>query len=457
MNKLFKKFNSAEFIGVILLAVLVVFAGYMVYFQKDFKVSTKIKSDSNSKNLSGYNFQNYYDDYYDEYYYDEDNYYEDDYYYEDNYYDDYYYEDNYDDYNYEYINNNYNNYNQYYDYGDTRAPAIQWSASKILNQYQNYDPMEDVSAHHLKFGDVTDNIEIIYNDVNTSIPGIYTTVYKACNYPGSIYCRSVSRTVTVREQGYDVDDEYYDYTKGPKWNNHDSVSCSQGSTRCSTYNISEPIATDPVTGRELTVELVDGYVDINTPGTYALIYSAETKRGVTGTVSKIVTITKGTSSNISSSNKTQSKYISNYHSNYYDDGTYRGYLNQNNSSNNNKKYVNNIEWTNVVTYTYRCDVEGQYGLAGWSLSSTDKSNGQSTINADNHPTIFYEENGYYGLLNKTSFYLKDSEGKLASDLGYCTNVGTTKQVSRTWVGLYSGYIESHNNYNTTYSGYVYRY
>lgn len=496
MNKFFKKISSAEGIGIILLAVLVVFAGYMVYFQKDFKVSTNIKSDSNSKNLAGYNFQNYYNDYYDEdyyfdeynyendYYYDED-YYEDDYYYyEDSYYDEhdyndnyiyhngqYYYEDEvygYDyDYDYDYgynynndyqfVNNKYNSYDNYYDYSDTNKPAVKNVISKIVEQYGYYDPMEDISAYHIKFGDVTDLIEITYNDVDTSVPGVYTTVYKACNYPGSIYCRSVSRKVTVREPGFVAGEESNKYDRGPVWSNKNAVTCTQGSKSCRTDNISKPTATDPVTKKELHVELVDGYVDINTPGTYALVYSAETRYGVTGTVSKMVTVEKNYLSNNTNSNTSKRKYISNYHSRYYDDGIYRGYLEEDYSNNQNSKYISNIEWTNRVTYTYRCDVKGQYGTAGWTLVSTDKSNGQTVANADNHPTIFYEDNGYVGVLNKTSFYLKDSESKLSNDLGYCNNVGQTKQVTRTWVGLYAGYVESFNNNKTTYSGYVYSY
>lgn len=431
MDKFLKKIKSPEFIGISLLAILVIFAGYMVYFQKDFKVSTSIKSESNNDNLQGYNFQDYYDDYYD---------------------------DNYSDY-YDYNTGNYyNNYQYgYYDYSDTTPPSVKWSAAKILEQFEYYDPMEDITAHHSKFGDVTNIIEIIYNDVNTNVPGTYTTVYRACNYPGSVYCRTVSRSVTVREKGFEVNNDYYDYTKGPIFSNTKSVSCNKGSSNCSTYNISKPTAKDPVSYRNLSVSLVEGYVDIYQPGTYVLIYGAETQSGVKGTVSKIVTITGSVSSNNSSSNRPQSKYISNYKYEYYDDGYYRGYLNADYTNQQSSKYIDSYEWTNKVTYTYRCDNEGGYGFDGWTLVSADKSNGQNVYNADNHPTYYYNKNGYSGTLNKVNFYLKDSEDKLINDLGYCNNVGETKQVDNTWVGVYSGYVYSNYNTNKTYSGYVYLY
>lgn len=468
MNKFFNKIKSADGIGIIFLAILVVVAGYMVYFQKDFKVTTSTKSNSNHQDLAGYYFDDYYDDYYDDdYYYDEDDryYYEDDedYYYDDD--DDYYYDD--DDYNddYYYVGNNYYDYDDYYnednyyDYGDTKVPSIKYKSSRILKQYSIYDPMDEVSAYHTRFGDVTDIIEIVYNDVDTDIPGVYTTVYKACNYPGSIYCVTVSTDVTVRDEYHDIYDKS---NRGPIWSDTDSVSCTENSTKCSTYNITEPTAKDPVTNRKLNVTLVEGSVNIYEPGTYVLVYSAETRSGVVGTTSKIVKITErnnssSNNSSSSSSNKATRKYISNYKSDYYDDGYYRGYLEEDYSNGYGSKYIDNYEWTNKVTYTYKCTNVGEYGTTGWSLVSTDKSNGKNDNNADNHPTYYYNKNGYSGTLTKSGFYLKDSETKLAQDLGKCTTNGQTKQVTRTWVGEYSGTVYSNYNYKTTYSGYVYLY
>lgn len=425
MNKFLKKFCSTENFCIVFLTVLVVSVGYLAFFQEDFNTDTSLKSNSNRKTVSSYSYKNY---------------------------DSSYNQNNYNNQTQTTYKNNYqySNYTNNY-YTDTNPPSIRWNNSRIVNQYETFDPMKGVSANHSKFGDVTDIIQITYNDVDTSMPGNYTVVYKACNYPGSVYCRTASTSVTVRAKNIDIKDDSYIYSKGPVWSNNKKVSCSQGSTKCSTNNISKPTAKDPVTKRELYVTLVSGSVNIYQPGTYTLIYRAETASGVVGTTSKIITIqqTSSGSSNITVSYP-QSKYINNYNSQYYDDGMYRGYLNKE----NNNLYINNHKWTNVVTYVYKCVNRGSYGTKGWEWVATPKSNGQYSDHADNHPTYYYSQNGYSGYLNKTNAYLADPEYKRENDLGYCNYVGTTKEITSTWIGEYSGYVYKNSN---SYSGYVYLY
>lgn len=450
MVNFFKKNFSSEKIGILVLAILTIVSGFIFYTQKDFSVETKTKSSSTSKDQNSY----YFDDEYYGYDYENDMFYtsNDDYYYDDEYYyDDYYYDNYYD--NYYYDNYGYNDY-YYYDYSDTTKPSISGSNSKIVYQYQNYDPMEDISAYHSKFGDMTGAIEITYNDVDTNIPGTYSTVYKVCNYPGSTYCRTKTRSVTVRARNFDLDD---DYARSPKWSNTDDVSCSAGSSKCHEYNIEEPIARDPVSNRKLDVSLISGYVDIYQEGTYVLVYYAETENGVSGTQTIRVDITGSYSSNSNSSYNQQKKYVQNQTSEYYDDGYYRGYLTPEHQQ-SIPKYIEDYKWENVVGYKYRCDVVGQKGTDGWSYVSTDLSNGKSVENADNNPTYNYDNGVFSGTLNKTNFYCKENCGtEINSTLGVCQNEGEIKYVYKTWVGVYSGYVYSNNNNNTTYSGYVYRY
>ena len=421
MKKFFKKICSVENLSISFLVVLVVSIGYLAFFQDDLKTDTSLKSNSNSKVLSGYNNYN-----------------------------------NYSNQSYNtnqsqttqsnYQNLNYTNNNNY-NYTDTTAPAIEWNPTIYITQYDNFDPMSGVRASHLKFGDVTHLIEVTYNDVNTSIPGKYSVVYKACNYPGSNYCRTVSSMVVVNQKTYG--NQKQENTKTPLWSSYSKVSCAYGSASCSTERISKPTAKDPVTNRALDVYLVSGSVNIYEPGTYTLIYGATTSNGISGTVAKLVTIKQPATSN-STTNYPQSKYIENHSSQYYDDGMYRGTLNKKESS----QYINEYKWTNVVTSVYRCVNYGQYGTNGWEFVKNTKSNGQYTDQADNHPTYYYSSNGYSGYLNKTNFYFADPQYKLNSDLGYCNNVGQTKEVNKTWVGIYSGYVYSNNN---SYSGYVYLY
>ena len=277
-----KSFFNSDSIGVLLLVSLTVFAGYMGCSQRFLSDIQEEKVTTNSKNYNRSSYSEYdYDNDDDEYY----NNYED-YYWNYNDYDDYYYDDtysynqNYDDYGYSYTG--YKNYDDegYYDYDynyyrDTNKPSIRISAFNVIYQYESFDPWEGISASHSKFGDVTDIIEIVHNDLDINIPGQYSIVYKACNYPGSIYCRTLTRQITVKQK---EDPNYYN-TKAPVWEKVKDKSCSVGSTSCRSNKIAEPTATDPYSKRSLDVTLIEGNVDIYTPGTYVLVYYAETENG----------------------------------------------------------------------------------------------------------------------------------------------------------------------------------
>lgn len=408
MNKLRKK----EGIGIILLAVLTIFAGYMVYFQKDFKVETNIKTDSN-KNLSSYYY--FGDDYYD---YDYDYDYDDEYYTDDDYYyDDYYYQTSYTS-------------SSYY---DNSTPLIEYPKTRIVDQYSDFDPKENVYVNGRQ-----DTVKILYNNVDINNPGQYTIVYKGCNNSGR-NCKTFSTQVTVQE----VKDDDYTYNsyealrkKGPQWSNTDSVTCNTGATTCKASKISKPTATDPVTNKSLTVELINGSVDVYTPGTYVLIYYAETSYGVSGTTSKIVTI-KGTSSSYYYDDEDDYYYYDDEDDYYYDDDYYYNYS----SSYSNSKYISNYEWSNRVGYTYRCDNVDKFGTEGWTLVSVDTSNGVAESNADDHPTIYYSQGIYEGTLNRVYSYCKSGcDAQRITDLGVCKNQGETKQVYSTWIGVYEGTV-----------------
>lgn len=464
MKKNKKMFFNTDSFGIILLLILTVFSGYMgcnERFSKDLKVE-KVTTNSKNFNRSSYSDYDYddNDDYYDNYdeYYD-DNWYNNDGFYTDT--DNYYYNSNSE---YESNYTGYKNYDDsYYNYDynyykDTNKPAIRISASSVVYQYENFDPWDGISAHHSKFGDVTDIIEIVHNDLDVNIPGQYSIVYKACNYPGSIYCRTLTRQITVKQK----EDPNYYYTKGPVWEKLDIKSCSLGSTNCKASKIKEPIASDPYSGRELDVTLIDGNVDIYTPGTYVLVYYTETENQISGTNIRIVTIEDTNNyyddnydddyyyGDDYNDNYKQKKYIDNHYEEYYDDGTYRGTLKPNYNYNQISKYIQDYKWTNKVFYTYKCSNLNQYGINGWEYISTDTS--------DDNPTYEYNIGNFSGTLEKNDFYCVRGQGcdeDVDRQLGTCSNLGEKKQITRTWVGLYSGYVYA--NQEETYSGYVYRY
>ncbi len=435
-----KKVFKEEVIGISVLVLVTIFAGYMGC-TKRFSDSTNYKVKTETKEYDGKNYN--YD------YYENDDYYGGPTYTSSNYYDE----------EYEYDYEGYKNYNYIYDYrfdtsvyNDKNVPGITYSSRVTVEQYEQFDPWEGIKASHVKFGDVTDYVEIIYNNLNVNLPGTYSIVYKACNYPGSTYCRTVTREVTVKPK---VSSGSNNYSKGPEWSGYSNKSCIEGNTACSTNRLTEPTARDPYSNRELDVELINGYVDIYTPGTYVLVYYANTEHNISGTITRYITITKDFSSSDDryddDYNYTQKrKYISNYDTAYYDDGTYSGYLSPDNNGSVVEKYISDYKWTNNVSYTFRCENQYEYGTNGWTWVSTNTS--------DDHPTYNYDIGGFKGTLYKTSFYCIEGQGceyDLNKDLGTCSNVGETKTVYRKWVGLYSGYVYS--NQRQTYSGYVYSY
>lgn len=325
-------------------------------------------------------------------------------------------------------------------YNSSNKPSVKYSSSKIINQYSTFDPKSVVDTNYY--------VEVTYNDVDTNIPGDYTVVLKVCYYKGDNNCRSVKSSIRVKAKTTTKTTNTKSYTQtknyyaGPTFSNSKEVSCYEGNSSCLANKISKPTAKDPYSSRSLEVTLIDGYVDINEPGTYSLIYYAVTEHGVSGTIAKLVTINESYSSN---SYLPRTKYVDSYRYNYYDDGLYAGYLNSDVTS-TVSKYISRYAWYNTVYYTYRCTNVGSYGTDGWAYISTDTS--------DDHPTYYYENDSFSGTLNKTSFAcVNGCTEKLIPELGICNYYGETKQITRTFVGYYSGYVYS--NQQKTYSGTVY--
>lgn len=69
------------------------------------------------------------------------------------------------------------------------------ASSKIILLDSDFDPMENVRAYDQVDGDITDRIEIIKNDVDTSIVGNYEVIYKVSNNRGKEATKTVVITV----------------------------------------------------------------------------------------------------------------------------------------------------------------------------------------------------------------------------------------------------------------------
>lgn len=77
------------------------------------------------------------------------------------------------------------------------APVIH-ATDKTIEVGDEFDPRADVTAEDEEDGDITNNIEILKNDVNINEPGIYDVTYKVTDTQGASYTTTIK--VTVKEK-----------------------------------------------------------------------------------------------------------------------------------------------------------------------------------------------------------------------------------------------------------------
>ena len=77
------------------------------------------------------------------------------------------------------------------------APVIE-ATDKTIEVGDTFDPKADVTATDEEDGDITDNIEILKNDVNVNEPGIYDVTYKVTDAQGASYTTTIKVTVNPK-------------------------------------------------------------------------------------------------------------------------------------------------------------------------------------------------------------------------------------------------------------------
>ena len=82
---------------------------------------------------------------------------------------------------------------------ENTAPEI--SAKDIeLEENTEYDPKKDVKATDKEDGDITNNIKVKENTVNTKTPGTYKVVYEVKDSLGKITTKEIKVTVKKKEE-----------------------------------------------------------------------------------------------------------------------------------------------------------------------------------------------------------------------------------------------------------------
>ncbi|EPB8164328.1 TPA: DUF5011 domain-containing protein, partial [Clostridium perfringens] len=65
--------------------------------------------------------------------------------------------------------------------------------NKIIKVGEDFDPLSGITASDKEDGDITSNIKVVTNEVNTKIPGTYKVVYEVTDNGGA----KASKTITV--------------------------------------------------------------------------------------------------------------------------------------------------------------------------------------------------------------------------------------------------------------------
>ena len=87
------------------------------------------------------------------------------------------------------------------------------ASDKTLTVGDKFDPLKDVTASDKEDGDITEKVEILSNDVDTSKAGTYTVIYKVTDSKGASSTKTITVTVKAKDtQMPTIDDNKKPYT-----------------------------------------------------------------------------------------------------------------------------------------------------------------------------------------------------------------------------------------------------
>ena len=156
------------------------------------------------------------------------------------------------------------------------APVIR-ATDKTIEVGDEFDPRADVTAEDEEDGDITNNIEILKNDVNVNEPGIYDVTYKVTDTQGASYTTTIKVTVN------------------PKAADLNACPVIQATDKTLTVGdefdpLADVTATDEEDG-DLTgkIKILNNEVDMTKPGKYEVTYKVTDNGGASYV--KTITVT----------------------------------------------------------------------------------------------------------------------------------------------------------------------
>ena len=156
------------------------------------------------------------------------------------------------------------------------APIIK-AEDKTLTVGDTFDPLADVTATDEEDGNLTDKIEVLKNEVDTTKPGKYEVTYKVTDSKGASYTKSITVTVNPKMEPINA---------APIIKAEDKTL-----TVGDTFDpLADVTATDEEDGN-LTdkIEVLKNEVDTTKPGKYEVTYKVTDSKGASRT--KTITVT----------------------------------------------------------------------------------------------------------------------------------------------------------------------
>ena len=157
------------------------------------------------------------------------------------------------------------------------CPVIQ-ATDKTLTVGDEFDPLADVTAKDEEDGDITDKIEILENEVDTTKPGKYEVTYKVTDSGGASHVKTIKVTVNPKMEPLNaapiIEAEDKTLTVGDAFD-----------------PMADVTATDAEDGN-LTdkIEILNNEVDTTKPGKYEVTYKVTDRKGATSRKTIIVTV-----------------------------------------------------------------------------------------------------------------------------------------------------------------------
>lgn len=156
----------------------------------------------------------------------------------------------------------------------TQAPVISGDSETILNPNATFDPMNTMIATDKEDGDITGDIQVVDNPVDTSKPGSYEVAYEVTDSDGNK--STFTRTITV--------------TEPPRISGESETYLSPNATF-------DPMNTMTATDKEdgnitSSINVTNNTVDTSKPGNYEVTYEVTDSDGNKASFTRTVVVTE---------------------------------------------------------------------------------------------------------------------------------------------------------------------